>query len=356
MDSSSFTKARAKFSHTAFIELNHQANPLFYQHNTVQQWYGFRVLVVDGSKYRLPDTPAIRDEFSGQSNQYEETPMALGSCLYDVFQGLVVDALLAPYKTSERELAYCHLPLAQSGDLILYDRGYPAFWLFAAHYHQEVDFCMRVKTDFNRETKDFVASGKQQAIVTLTPTPEMRKSCQEKGLSAQAITVRLLQVKTSKGNYILVTSLLNKRKYPLNAFKALYHQRWQVEEGYKKQKCWLEIENFSGKTVHAVKQDFYARTLNLTLAAITAFAASPLIGKNTGQRHHAYKINLAQTISSMKDTLVRIFLGYIDSLSLMQWLKSIAQSLSIIRPERSFERKKTKRLTSKYHFPYKRSL
>ena len=49
--------------------------------------------------------------------------------------------------------------------------------------------------------------------------------------------------------YLLITNLLNTQRYPVQAFKALYHARWQIEEGYKHQKTWLEIENFTGKSV-----------------------------------------------------------------------------------------------------------
>ena len=282
--------------------------------------------------------------------------MALGSCLYDVFQGVVVDAQLAPYKHSERELAYQHLQYTQPNDLILYDRGYPAFWLFAAHNYYERGFCMRVKANFNQETRDFVASGKKQAIVTLTPDKEMADACCRKGLPDQPVQVRLLRVKTSKGVYILITNLLNKRKYPVKAFKELYHLRWRIEEGYKKQKSWLEIENFTGKSVLAVKQDFYARILNQTLAAITIYAAQPHIKSKVPQRQHAYKINFAQTLSALKDTTVRLLMGYLDALAVIRLLKSISQCLSIVRPGRSFERKKVRSTGRKFHFSYKRAL
>ncbi len=32
----------------------------------------------------------------------------------------------------------------------------------------------------------------------------------------------------------LMTNLLDVQRYPVQALKALYHQRWQIEEGYKR--------------------------------------------------------------------------------------------------------------------------
>jgi hypothetical protein len=58
----------------------------------------------------LPDETAIHTEFGGQSNQHtDEVPMALGSALYDIYQKIILDAQLFPYRSDEREIAYLHL-------------------------------------------------------------------------------------------------------------------------------------------------------------------------------------------------------------------------------------------------------
>lgn len=353
---SAFSKARKKFSANAFIELNRQASDEFYALADIQTWYGFRVLGVDGTKYHLPDNEAIVEKFGGQTNQHTEVPMALGSCLYDVFQGLVIDARLAPYKSSERELAYEHLASVQAKDLIVYDRGYPAFWLLSAHEALGLQYCMRVKSSFNQLTQQFVASGKKQAIVTFMPDKDMVATCQQKQLPTEPMQVRLLRIKTSKGDYILITNLLDKKAYPLNAFKQLYHLRWQAEEGYKRQKSWLEIENFTGKTPLAIEQDFHAKILTQTLAAITVYAAQVHRKSSVDRRQHTYKINFAQTLSAMRDTLIRLLFGQLDSLAITRFLRTIASSLSIVRPGRSFERKSNKSSNRRFNTPYKRVL
>ena len=45
------------------------------------------------------------------------------------------------------------------------------------------------------------------------------------------------------------------------SIKDFYHLRWRVEEGFKKQKAFLDVEDFSGRTVHSVKQDIHASVL-----------------------------------------------------------------------------------------------
>lgn len=194
-----FFKARLKFSATAFIDLNQAIIHAVYQQIKPRTWKGHRILAVDGVKYHLPDESAIRTEFGGQSNQHtDEVPMALGSTLYDVFQEIVLDARLLPYRSDERAIACQHLDTTQAGDLVLYDRGYPAFWLMPAHRDYQRDWCMRVKANFNAEVRQFVASGNKQQIVTLAASDKARYKCQEKDLSIEPITVRLLRIKVTK--------------------------------------------------------------------------------------------------------------------------------------------------------------
>ena len=101
-----------------------------------------------------------------------------------------------------------------------------------------------------------------------------------------------------------MTNLLDTQRYPVPAFKALYHTRWQIEEGYKRQKSWLEIENFTGKSVLSVQQDYHARILSLNLTAIAVFATQTASRSDVTAPKIRYQINFAQALSTMKDTIV----------------------------------------------------
>jgi hypothetical protein len=144
----------------------------------------------------------------------------------------------------------------------------------------------------------------------------MKRQCEEKNLSSKPMLLRLLRVKTHKGDYILITNLLSKKVYPMASFKGLYHLRWQIEEGYKKQKSWVEIENFTGKSVLAIKQDYHARILSLTLTAIAVHASQGYINARVKQRKLTYKVNFAQALSSMKDTMIHLLF---NTLSKIGW-------------------------------------
>ena len=57
---------------------------------------------------------------------------------------------------------------------------------------------------------------------------------------------------------ILATSLLDRAKYPTGLFKRLYYKRWRIETFFQAIKSRLAVDNFTGRTVEAIKQDFFS--------------------------------------------------------------------------------------------------
>jgi len=341
-----FSKARLKFKESAFIELLHKTTDYFYDQvpqNKRISWYGFRILAVDGSDLTLPDYPVFIDAFGAQTNESNvSVPMAKLSFLYDVHMDMPIDAQLDRKHSSERDLAVQHLKVTEDNDLLLYDRGYYAYWFVLLHVLRKREFCFRLKSNACTQVKDFISSGKKQTIITLNPTKAMRQKAKDKNLESVEVKVRLVRIKTPKGHYVLMTSLIDKKRYSSKDFYSLYHLRWRVEEGFKKQKAFLDVENFSGRTVHSVKQDVHASVLIQALVAIESFASNPLIKRKVKQRKYGYKINFSMAIKSFKNRIVQVLTGNLDTQKIYLWLKALARNLTIIKPDRSFDREKVR--------------
>ena len=138
VSNSAFSQARQKLSHTAFIELHRTAVvETYYADDQYQTWQGFRLIAVDGSKIRLPDTPEIRKEFgtSRVANQsgadLGEQPWGLASVCYDLLNEISLDAILAHGRAYEVDVAIKHLPYLQTNDLIMGDMNYPSYRFIA---------------------------------------------------------------------------------------------------------------------------------------------------------------------------------------------------------------------------------
>ncbi len=347
-------KARQKLDPWALWGLNERLVAAFAQAFPLRRWHGLRVLATDGSTLRLPQTPAVIAHF-GAPPAGSAVPLGRFSQLFDVLNGLVVDAELDPYAVGERVLASEHLEATAPQDLILYDRGYPAFWLFARHYQLERDFCARLPLGFCTDVEDFVASGARSAVITLSPTTEARRQCRVYEIPTAPIPVRLVRVTLANGETeVLATSLLEEQDWPSTWFKGLYHLRWGAEEAYKCDKLRLELENFSGLRTRVVLQDSFAKLFTLNLTAICAWVAQAIATERYRQRRREYRVNFAHALSKMKNTVVRLLVGAGTTELLTSLILAMAMTVEAVRPDRSFPRHVKPAKIQGFHRNYKR--
>lgn len=348
-----FSQARAKLNDWAFIRLNQLASDTFYQDSEYYVWYGHRLLAVDGSRLMLPNHKSIKEEFGTCSfgpKADSERSMALVSLLYDVLNQITVDAQIAPFKStntkksSEQALLQEHMPRLKSGDLLLLDRGYPSLALFFELKARGIDFCARMKGSWWTEVRRFRESSEKERIVTFNlPKKDELKLAAYPEFTDRTIRCRIIKVELDNGEIeILCTSLLDEEKYPYKDFKELYHFRWSEEEAYKLLKNRIELENFSGKTAKAVKQDFHAKIFMMTLTAAYAHPIEERVKeefKASESRKHSQKINKTNAIAKTKDILVGLFIKKKYSQALDAFDDIVFRTREIIRPNRKNPRK-----------------
>ena len=141
----------------------------------------------------------------------------------------------------------------------------------------------------------------------------------------------------------LLTSIMDKDFYPCEIFKERYHLRWTTEENYKTAKCRIEIENFSGKSVESVYQDFHAKVFAMNLTAALTHPAQDIIAGQHEQKKYAYRINFTQALSKMKDSLVLLFIRSNIIEILNKLLDLFIATIEPIRPGRKYPRKQSVR-------------
>lgn len=338
---SAFCQARRKLNYEAFIELNQVQVAYFYEAGQPQYWHGFRLLAVDGSMSDLPHNDAISEHFGVWHPQSGGTcPKARLSQLFDVLNKVTVEALIAPKSADERTLAAKHLAHVGTGDLLLMDRGYPAFWLFAAILQQQAHFCVRMTVSEWKAVQKFALSGEEEQYVLLRPGYEAKKKCLVQSVSTNPIRLRLVRVKLSTGETeVLATSLFDRTRFPASLFQALYRNRWPVEEDYKMMKSRLEVENWSGQSVLAIYQEFHASVFTKNLAAILACPAQQIVTRQSQQKKHLYQINMTNLLSKMKDSIIFLLTASdLHDLLPVLW-QQMVKTTEPIRPDRSYSRR-----------------
>ena len=351
-----FTQARAKLSYKFFKDVNRESYAEgWYSDGDYQRYKGFRLLAIDGSKIRLPESESIREEFGKIriKNQYMTGSYsgAQSSVMYDVLNECVLDSELAPGKTSELSLAFGHLEFCNTQDLVLFDRGYSGYELFGTILKKELNFvCRCSKVAFN-VVEDFLANTKcKDKIVTLVPCDETRRKIRGKQL-AEKIQIRLIKVRLSSGETeVLATSLLDCKKYTRASFKHLYFLRWKVETFFDRIKNNLSLENFSGKTANSVKQDYYGTMLIANIESeITGDVDEELAKKRDNK--YSQKVSKAVSFNSIKNEVFNLLLtSKEDSDIFVKQLQELFHKNAIpIRPNRSFPRKSNPKRSLNFH-------
>lgn len=220
-----------------------------------------------------------------------------------------------------------------------------------------IEFCVRLKDNWWLKVKDFTNSSDKERIVTFAlPKKDRAKLKDYPHLQDTEITCRLIKVELENGEKeILCTSLTDSDTHPYSDYEQLYHYRWNEEEAYKLLKSRVEIENFSGKTARAVKQDFHAKVFLMTLCAAYAHPIEEKViaeYKADKDRKYGQKINRTNALANTMDILVPAFVRKKYKESLEAFDELVGQTREIVRPGRSNPKnKKPKKL---YSMNYKR--
>lgn len=306
---SAFSQSRMKLKPEAFIELNDVLVEEFYTDNIIKKWKGFRLLSMDGTKLNLPFAEDILNEFGDSTNQSgHKTPTAQASTCFDLLNEIILDAQIEHNNTSEYISALKHMEKVRNGDLLIFDRGYGAMWLFYYLLSNKIDFLFRVSKLFLTKDHPFLISDAKSVIVEINKISVASKRRLEiLGLKFKPFKIRFIKVFLDNGDIeYLVTSLTDEDRFPTEIFKELYHKRWGIEVNYDHLKSNLRLEDWTGKTPQAIKQDFYANMLIVNIQMLIAGDAQLELDKEKKGRKLKYKVNKNLSLGYLKDRVVDI--------------------------------------------------
>jgi hypothetical protein len=106
------SKQRQKFSYEIFIDMNRYFIENFVDSDEYEYFFkDWIVLVVDGSKSEIPNTPESKEwaNIEDDSLTNKKALRVLFSTIIDVKYGVVYDSILGKYDSSERELLKQHI-------------------------------------------------------------------------------------------------------------------------------------------------------------------------------------------------------------------------------------------------------
>lgn len=352
---SAFTQQRFKLDPVFFYWWNRVLWESYYHYygNAVKRWKGYRIIAADGSSISLVNTPSLYKYFGGQSNQQTNFVLAKTFYHYDVLNELVYLPQIKPYRYGELNMAYDAVDKIEKDMLTIYDRNFSNYKMVALHlwHEKERKFVIRAKETQNM-IKTFIATGKSSSIVCMLPTPSAIEGLKKSGFIITQNTmlkVRLVRVELPKSIEVLITNLWEEDGHPSEQFKDLYSMRWGVETNIGIQKNILQLESFSGLTVHAVLQDFYATVMMTNLHSIFIKDAQKTIENTMQHRKYSMKVNKNKSFGKFKNNLVALFVENGVETILQKLHDHFIRDVIPIRKGRSFNRvRKNAQSKSKY--------
>ncbi len=322
-----FAKARSRLHVPALSWLNDQLVARAEAAGLVPRWQGFRLVAGDASVLM----PAIRQCHRARNLANADQRLF---ALYLPGAELTLHAAVHSRLESERSMLANALDKLSPGDVLLIDRGYPASWLINLLNERGILFVMRCDSVSGgwRSLREFMRGDKAEAAVTLS-APDAQDA-EDWECSTKAPTVRLVRnVATGAKLRVLLTNL-SAEQVPAAAFGDLYHQRWRIEEAFKRLKHRLHLEAVSGLSQHALLVDVAAKVLADNITALTCLAVqadAELPAQRRCQRTHA---GLA-----LQRMLPRVLLAIGDVLDLIaSAIGIIGRTLHRITPGRSAPR------------------
>jgi len=184
---------------------------------------------------------------------------------------------LTPAKVSDRRGAdNFRYP---SGTIVVDDRGYFDFGLFAARIEDQNHFVTRIKANTLYESiveKD-LPDGEDEHILKDELIYLTGKAAQQAGMDN--VRLRRVAVYKEEGNKVIEV-LTNNLDWSAATIAELYKRRWQIEIFFKLIKQNLQIKTFPGTSENACKSQIFV--------AMIVYLLLELIHRNISKTYHCF--------------------------------------------------------------------
>ena len=136
--------------------------------------------------------------------------------------------------------------------------------MFPAVITQRADFLGRLPKDgLLQEARAFLARGQREGKITVSPPPKLLREHPHENYPPLTLRMVVVSLPGTAEEAVLITLLLDSKKYPRRALRNLYHYhyRWSEEEFCKTSKEHLRAEELRGKSVQLIDQELLSTYL-----------------------------------------------------------------------------------------------
>ncbi len=234
---SAITQARQRLGHAPLAQLFEvSAKAWCGQDAARHQWHGLSLLAMDGVVLRAADSPENRTYFGAQvypSGKVASYPQVRAVTLTAIPTHLVADMVFGEYDRNEMRYAKTLIERIPDHSLTVFDKGFFSAQLLLGLNLAGVErhYLIPAKTNAKWEV---VSGTPDDCVVRMKVSPQARAKAPELPEFWIARAIRTLSA--SGRTRILLTSLMDGRRYPATSLAECYRRRWEIETSYRELK------------------------------------------------------------------------------------------------------------------------
>jgi hypothetical protein len=305
-------------------------------------WKGYRLVAGDGTTVNLPIHKSTIEHFGlfRDTKNGGKTVHANACMLFDVLTNYVLSSQITPFNIGEKKIMSSLIKESNfSNTIVILDRGFCSFSFIKELINSNLDYCIRLTTSQSKFADKVLDNKSDDFIIDWIPSEAERSTCKKKGVDTNPIKVRATKITLPSGEVeVLISSLLDMDNFSKSDIDELYQLRWGIEEGYKKLKPKMKLEQFGCKKQEGIYQEFYSHIFMMNLTQVLCNEAQKEIEIKTQKRKYKYKFNWINAHKFIKNAFVELFKNEDIELVIRNILKQIECSLVAIIPNRCFRR------------------
>jgi len=196
------------------------------------EWNGLQVMAIDGALFRTQETPELREHFgSGNTSTNRQTPYPVMRmvALMNARSHLILDAEIAPYRSSEIRLAEGFSNKIPNHSITLLDKGFWSADLLISLQQSGPSKHWMVPARKNAVYEEMERYNEQDRLIQMKVSPQARK---RNPSLPETWQVRAVSYEVNGTEKTVFTSLPYDQ-YPTEQLVNLYHERWEIELGFR---------------------------------------------------------------------------------------------------------------------------
>lgn len=354
---SAFSQRRKKIKSIFFKDFFELSGTQFYRSfKNHKRWKGFLLFAIDGTGQMLPDESWIGEQLGFHRNQHDSVPSTRILFTFDILNKIIRRADFHTQKSGEIVNAYPNVQTLPVKSISIYDRGFNGNGLPYLHQRHGSHCIIRLPTKRNPTIKKFISSGNKEMFITLNLQQRALRTLRDIGLKPvnnAPVEVRYIRVDLPTGEVeVLMTTLLDSKKYPAKLFADLYDSRWGVETSIFVLKSFLQMAQFSAYTLPGVEQDLWSTFWMFNVQSTIIHSLNEEVKNIQINRKYTYQINRNVTAGILKRYTAKLFADPIRRWANMikELQKTFVRYLEPIRVRPNRERVKKQRWGNSRHY------